>query len=177
MDHEREKYNKYLCSKEWWAKKDAVTKRAGGYCEKCHKPGRHVHHLTYIRKYHELLEDLILLCVDCHNETHCIQDSGNEDANERLVRYSVAQPIIDDMYSAFLRLEAPVRYRKLAEQFGLVEEFDSIIHELLESLQLMESRKDGIAIMLKEKSRLISLYRTIDGLGGLVRVSRSFSIM
>lgn len=30
----------------------------------------HVHHLTYERKGHELLEDVLVLCLSCHEEQH-----------------------------------------------------------------------------------------------------------
>ena len=45
---EREKYQHYLCSREWNVLKEAVHKRAEGVCERC---GQYqidaVHHLTY----------------------------------------------------------------------------------------------------------------------------------
>jgi hypothetical protein len=46
---------------------EAVKRRSGGVCERCHKNyGSHTHHWTYIRKYRERLEDLGHLCVGCH---------------------------------------------------------------------------------------------------------------
>jgi hypothetical protein len=66
-----EKYNAYLCSREWSEKKRAVHRRANGLCERCRKyPIDNVHHLTYERKYNERLEDLVGLCRRCHEYTH-----------------------------------------------------------------------------------------------------------
>jgi hypothetical protein len=68
---EREKYQAYLCSQEWWSKRNAVIDRSGGRCEKCNcRDADHVHHLTYIRKYNELLSDLIAICKRCHDQIH-----------------------------------------------------------------------------------------------------------
>ena len=64
-------YQKYLCSREWGLKREAVHRRANGICERCNwQTGTAVHHLTYIRKYNEELSDLQLLCGDCHNFIH-----------------------------------------------------------------------------------------------------------
>lgn len=68
---EREKYQLYLCSREWAEKRNAVRKRCGGICERCFiHPMYAVHHLTYARKYAELTEDLQGLCTFCHEFTH-----------------------------------------------------------------------------------------------------------
>jgi hypothetical protein len=68
---EREKYQAYLCSREWAEKKEAVHSRAGGKCERCKTlPIGAVHHLTYARKYAETLEDLAAWCNPCHAFTH-----------------------------------------------------------------------------------------------------------
>lgn len=49
----------------------AVHGRAGGMCERCRgNPIDAVHHLTYIRKYNELLEDLQGICSGCHDFIH-----------------------------------------------------------------------------------------------------------
>lgn len=71
MPEGREKYNAYLASREWSVRKRAVHERAAGRCERC-KNGRvnHVHHLTYIRKYQELLTDLLGVCEPCHSFIH-----------------------------------------------------------------------------------------------------------
>ncbi len=71
----REKYSLYLCSREWSELKRAVHCRAHGICERCHlNPIGAVHHLTYARKYAELLDDLAGWCEGCHAFTHAKSD-------------------------------------------------------------------------------------------------------
>lgn len=71
----REKYNLYLCSREWWTVRDEVKTRCNGMCERCRRDEMaHVHHLTYIRKYREKPEDLQGLCKGCHNFIHKLSD-------------------------------------------------------------------------------------------------------
>jgi hypothetical protein len=68
---DREKYQAYLCSREWAVMKRSVHDRAGGYCERCELfEIDAVHHLTYERKYNEDLEDLAGWCKHCHAFTH-----------------------------------------------------------------------------------------------------------
>jgi hypothetical protein len=67
----KEKYGLYLASREWSVLKRAVHDRAGGKCERCKvNPIDAVHHLTYVRKYDELLEDLQATCDECHRFVH-----------------------------------------------------------------------------------------------------------
>lgn len=67
----KEKYQAYLCSQEWWQQRNAVMRRCSGQCEKCNRRSAdHVHHLTYIRKYCERLDDLMAVCVACHDSIH-----------------------------------------------------------------------------------------------------------
>lgn len=71
MPEGKEKYAVYLCSREWSVLKEAVKKRSGGVCERCAvNKMDHVHHLTYARKYCELLEDLQACCKSCHDFIH-----------------------------------------------------------------------------------------------------------
>lgn len=71
MEDGKEKYQAYLCSREWSVLREKVRKRAGGICERCAThPMDHVHHLTYARRYAERLEDLQAQCKPCHDFTH-----------------------------------------------------------------------------------------------------------
>lgn len=68
---EKEKYQAYLCSREWWSLRNQVIERCGGVCERCKiRKVDHVHHLTYIRKYAEKLTDLLGVCKKCHDGIH-----------------------------------------------------------------------------------------------------------
>lgn len=71
MNEEQERYQRYLCTREWATKRDAVRRRCKGICERCnHNRMDHCHHLTYIRKYNERLEDLQGVCAGCHQYIH-----------------------------------------------------------------------------------------------------------
>lgn len=70
-----EKYDDYLKTKHWRAKRKAIIEERQGVCEKCKKKivekGKmHVHHKTYVRIGDELPSDLMLLCEDCHHDIH-----------------------------------------------------------------------------------------------------------
>lgn len=68
---DREKYQAYLCSREWAEKRESVRIRSNGLCERCRAlPMSAVHHLTYARKYDEDLADLQAICQPCHDFTH-----------------------------------------------------------------------------------------------------------
>ena len=57
----------YYRSPPWQALREQVKERSGGWCEWCRwRRARDVHHLTYVRLYRELLEDLMHLCRFCH---------------------------------------------------------------------------------------------------------------
>jgi hypothetical protein len=63
----RSEYHKYLASREWALKKNAVRRRSGGICERCKTSPHHAtHHLTYERIGNEDLDDLIAVCNRCH---------------------------------------------------------------------------------------------------------------
>jgi hypothetical protein len=63
----------YLQTPEWRVLRNRALIRAGHSCTLC--PSRkhlNVHHRTYERRGHELLEDLIVLCRSCHQRHHDI---------------------------------------------------------------------------------------------------------
>ena len=60
-------YKRYLASREWATKREAVRQRSHNTCERCEiLPQCAVHHLTYERIGHELIEDLQAICEPCH---------------------------------------------------------------------------------------------------------------
>lgn len=67
-------YQQYIDSPEWCLKRAQKIADAGPICEKCdveQPPYRlHVHHTTYVRLGCELMEDLQVLCRECHQRLH-----------------------------------------------------------------------------------------------------------
>lgn len=60
-------YQRYLASREWAERKEAIRKRSHGYCERClWAEYESTHHLTYRNIGHEPLEDLLAVCNPCH---------------------------------------------------------------------------------------------------------------
>jgi hypothetical protein len=87
-----ERYQQYLCSREWAEKKNAVHERSFGRCERCGlSKAAAVHHLTYIRKYNERLEDLQNLCKACHEYIHDKSDYDPCDPPIKNIKLSFAK--------------------------------------------------------------------------------------
>lgn len=67
------RYDRYIRSERWRAKRVSFIAARGKRCERC-KRGRRaslqVHHKTYERLGHERLEDVEVLCQRCHAEVH-----------------------------------------------------------------------------------------------------------
>lgn len=71
MSDNKEKYKKYITSKKWKEKKAQLFELRGKECEQCgYKHRLHVHHLTYERLGEENLDDLQILCFQCHMSKH-----------------------------------------------------------------------------------------------------------
>lgn len=70
------RYRKYILSAEWLIKKSwlisTYLKRGWDIC--CAKCGDtqnlHIHHLSYENLYNEKLNDLMILCNECHKQRH-----------------------------------------------------------------------------------------------------------
>lgn len=64
-------HRQYLCSPVWKAKRQEALGFYGCICNRCEESGSDVHHKTYARVGgNELMEDLEVLCRDCHKAHH-----------------------------------------------------------------------------------------------------------
>lgn len=66
-------YESYLRSNKWLSKKNEVFGLKGRKCQRCSSEERlHVHHACYDRfgGDEDILNDLFVLCDNCHNEYH-----------------------------------------------------------------------------------------------------------
>ena len=71
MSSHRLKYNDYLSSIDWKAKKTKLFQERGKRCERCNSSYRiEVHHKTYKRIFNEQPSDLEVLCFQCHRKEH-----------------------------------------------------------------------------------------------------------
>ena len=102
-----ERWGRYMASREWGLLKRAVKDRADGVCERCRDAAvENVHHLTYVRKYQERLEDLLGLCRPCHEYLHGKSDLDPCASAEMFVPwpstscYALLEDTIDRLYGA-----------------------------------------------------------------------------
>lgn len=66
-------YKEYLLSGEWDNLRKQKLRQVGSSCQICNsKKGLHIHHRTYARIFNERLNDLTVLCGDCHALFHQI---------------------------------------------------------------------------------------------------------
>jgi len=72
-----ESYQHYLASREWKLLRRVVRLRSGGICERClARPARDVHHCKgyWYQQRHERPDELIHLCVPCHEFEEALSD-------------------------------------------------------------------------------------------------------
>ena len=72
---EKSSYKKFLKGRYWSYVKNLVYKRDGKLCSRCPSSTYlQIHHTTYNNHFneHNHLEDLIILCKDCHEKEHNI---------------------------------------------------------------------------------------------------------
>jgi hypothetical protein len=115
MPEGREKYEAYLCSREWALMRRRVLDRSRGICEKCKDaPFENVHHLTYIRKYEEELDDLMGVCRDCHEDIHQPKERTSKseiDLVEVIARARERHGIYDQVRTAAKRISTSLAPR------------------------------------------------------------------
>jgi len=69
----KEEYREYLESNHWKEIRKKALDRAGRKCQLCSsKTNLNVHHNTYKNLGHEDLNDLVVLCRNCHKKFHNI---------------------------------------------------------------------------------------------------------
>lgn len=69
---DRSQYKTYIQSKRWYVFRKGLIKERGKVCQKCYAKNvpLHAHHLTYIRLGCEKPEDILIVCIPCHEEIH-----------------------------------------------------------------------------------------------------------
>lgn len=71
-------YADYLHGPEWAAKKQQRMEMDGNRCQGCQaEESLLVHHVTYIRRGREEMDDLVTVCGRCHRLIHRIYKAGN----------------------------------------------------------------------------------------------------
>jgi len=82
----RQRYQSYLRSPQWYARRQVALAKAGRRCRDCGRPTAklQVHHLTYKRIFREHPKDLRALCWKCHKRHHRRGQSGFDRLMQRL---------------------------------------------------------------------------------------------
>lgn len=77
-------YDRYIKSSKWRKKREELFLERGKICEKCSSGDNiHVHHLHYDNLFDEKLEDLQVLCKECHRKEHPEKDYKKIDGRKK----------------------------------------------------------------------------------------------
>ena len=73
-------YAEYLKSDEWKERRKMLMEEADWTCMKCGEKATQLHHVSYENiGEEELIDDVIAVCKDCHDEIHGKGDYGYEE--------------------------------------------------------------------------------------------------
>lgn len=112
-------HRQYLQSHVWKEKRNQALSYYGSICSSCGGHGSDVHHLTYERSGgNEKMEDLQVLCRECHETKHVIEKASKSNPKRKKV------PI--RAISAY-RYLTKNQINSLVSLFGLRDETDLFI--------------------------------------------------
>lgn len=75
---------KHSKTKHWKSIRAKAMLRAKGICERCGRKKRlYAHHKTYEREGEELLEDILMVCSQCHSIIHLYDDSTEQKKKQK----------------------------------------------------------------------------------------------
>lgn len=140
---QRALYRQYLKSPIWKAKRLEALTHYGCVCNRCKLHGTDVHHKTYERVGgDERMEDLEVLCRECHEAHHAVERCSTR---VRRGRRTKKAPTRDCM----ARILTPKQRAMLCEKFGVLqgEVFSRITTGLPDDPILVEaSRMLGVSV-------------------------------
>jgi hypothetical protein len=81
-----DRYHSHLQSDYWHALRQKALRRDKWLCQGCLEcAAEEIHHLTYERLGHELLCDVVSLCIDCHRRCHPHKDMRGRKLHGRAI--------------------------------------------------------------------------------------------
>jgi hypothetical protein len=112
-------YRAYLRSPVWKSKRLEALEFYGCICARCGEWGNDVHHATYVRVGgQELMEDLEVLCRDCHKAHHAVEQHTGRKTRGAIHR------------EAIFRYLSDVQKQKIIQRFDL-NTLGSLYHILI----------------------------------------------
>lgn len=118
------RYDEYLQSDEWKARRAQARQRAKNRCEHCGGPPDHVHHVRYPKNFKDdVLENLIVVCESCHMKHHGIR--GKEMTNAIVLHFEDKQLVAtkhgDDLLFRFRDAFDALEYGESTSAFKAVQ--------------------------------------------------------
>lgn len=134
----KEKYEDYIGGSQWKRIRDAKIEAVGGVCERCgiskFSVKLEVHHLHYKTLFHERLEDLQVLCHECH--THADAERQTiEELEKKAHRHT------SSLYIGF------VQWLKKGNDYG----------KGMTSTKMVESKKTFLKMLYRKQKRAYAI--------------------
>lgn len=137
MPKEPFNYKRYLASREWGFRKEAIRERSNNRCEHCRWfPMTEVHHLSYEHIGHEPFDELLAVCRYCHEYL-----SGRVHVDLR--------DVIDWWY--ILQFLKPEELKERMSNFWLDRVYEKYGCEYLERLE--ETRKQFTDLLFEKEEQ------------------------
>lgn len=131
-------HREYLQSPVWKAKRLEALQHHGATCRRCGEPGNDVHHKTYARTGgSELMDDLEVLCRECHEAHHQFHRScGNRKKDGSVSRLMLARYLTPHQWTT---LQSQFSSKTIGELYVALIEGEEFI--TIQALHIAGKRK------------------------------------
>jgi hypothetical protein len=93
MNARKDAYEAYINSDVWSDKRRERLKLDSYRCQKCGTAENlHVHHRTYKNFMHESMEDLVTVCISCHDLIHRAYKKSKHESLSEITEKILKQP-------------------------------------------------------------------------------------
>lgn len=169
-------HRRYLQSSKWQEVRSAALRHHGKVCDKCGEFGTDVHHLRYPDvQGEEKMEDLQVLCRDCHEAIHGIQRGNGcheavhvqslfnylTDKHKQIISEKLNIPasfiFMCDSLEGKMARNMALKMLNVGSYYGLYETKDNekyLTKKESSSLKLKQKRKDIKSQKNLEKARI-----------------------
>jgi hypothetical protein len=159
-------HREYLKSPVWKAKRLEALAFYGPTCRRCGQYGNDVHHKTYERVGGgELMDDLEILCRDCHEGHHMAERTCRSKSGPKQINRSALFRLLSKRQKMILMERFSIaRQGDLYLKLTFAESVDSLIYDAQRLLGVSGSYR-GVSNKYKRGSKDFSLFlkKSIDG--------------